>query len=240
MPLFTRTSVPPTWPKKTADLSAEQRRIREDWLGHMLVQMPGKYGNIARFNNQYAVRSARPGRTLEIGAGLGEHLPYEDLAAQEYHTVELSETMAEGIRRDCPSAVTVTADCQRRLPYDDASFDRALAIHVLEHLPNLPGALDEIRRVLKPGGAFAVVIPCEGGLGYTLARRLTTQREFERRYNTSYGWHVASEHVNRAHEVLSELRSRFDLTDPSYYPSRLPLIDLNLLIGVTCIRRTGG
>jgi hypothetical protein len=69
---------------------------------------------------------------------------------------------------------------------------------------------------------------------------VTTQREFERRYNTSYDWLVASEHVSLAHEVLNELRNHFDFADVTYYPSRIPLIDLNLLIGITCVRRIDG
>jgi SAM-dependent methyltransferase len=206
-------------------------------MRHYHERMPDEHGRIVRFNHEYAARSARSGRTLEIGAGLGEHLRYEDLATQEYHAVELRDNMAGAIRRDFPTAVTVIADCQQRLPYHDASFDRAIAIHVLEHLPNLPVALKEIERLLKPGGVFSVVIPCEGGLGYSMGRRLTSRRAFERRYKTSYSWHIKSEHVNQAYEILHELRSHFDFVDVTYFPSRLPFVDLNLLIGVTCLRR---
>jgi SAM-dependent methyltransferase len=238
--LFTKSSTSTSWPKPVAQLTDERRRIKEEWLHSFHEQLSDEHPRIVRFNHEYAARSARPGRTLEIGAGLGEHLRYEDLAAQEYHAVELLEKMAAAIRRDFPSAVTVVGDCQQRLPYDDASFDRAIAIHVLEHLPDLPVALGEIKRLLKPGGVFSVVIPCEGGLGYSMGRRVTSRRAFERRYKTSYDWFIESEHVNRAREILSELRSRFDVADVTYFPNRIPLVDLNLLIGITCLRPTRG
>ena len=199
-------------------------------------QQPDDHSRIVRFNHEYAARSARPGRTLDIGAGLGEHLHYEDLSSQEYHAVELREDMAKAITRDFPSVVTVVADCQQRLPYDDATFDRALAIHVLEHLPNLPAALSEIRRLLRPGGVLSVVIPCEGGVGYALGRRVTTQRAFEKRYKTSYKWHIESDHVNQAREIIGELHRQFEIADATYFPTRLPLVDLNLLVGLTCLR----
>lgn len=225
------------WPKQVAPLSREQVRISRDWTRIYLERLPKDYRRIAAFNHAYPARSARPGRTLEIGAGLGDHLRHEDLSAQEYHTVDLDPNMAEAIRRDFPSAITLVADCQAPLPYADNSFDRAIAIHVLEHLRNLPAALQQLARKLKPGGTLAVVIPCEGGLGYSLGRRFTSKPAFERHYKTSYDPIIKSEHVNTAREIMHELRACFDIADVTYYPSRIPLVDINLLIGLTCIAR---
>ncbi len=84
-----------------------------------------------------------------------------------------------------------------------------------------------------------MVIPCEGGLGYRLGRRVTVQRRFEQRYKTSYKWHIESDHVNQAREIIAELDAQFDVTDLSYFPTRLPFIDVNLLIGLTCTHRSG-
>jgi SAM-dependent methyltransferase len=236
LPLLTRKTET-SWPKRVPELTEEQRRIQNDWMRYYHERLPDDHARIERFSHEYAARSAGPGRTLDIGAGLGEHLAYEDLPSQEYHAVELREEMAKVIRRDHPSVVTVVADCQRRLPYDDATFDRAVAIHVLEHLPDLPAALSEIRRLLKVGGVLSVVIPCEGGFGYSLGRRVTTKRAFERRYKTSYKWHIESDHVNSAREVIHELYRQFAVTSSTYFPARVPLVDLNLIIGLTCVRR---
>ena len=202
-------------------------------------ELPKRHGALERFSHHYPLDATASGRTLEIGAGLGEHIRHEDLTRQSYYAVELRDEMADAIRKDFPQVQTVVADCQQRLPWEDDFFDRALAIHVLEHLPNLPAALDEIARVLKPGGRFGIVIPCEGGLGYSLGRRLTVQRTFERRYNTSYDWHIKSDHVSTPREILDEVRSRFEIVDRSYWPLRVPSVDLNLVIGLTA-RLTSG
>jgi SAM-dependent methyltransferase len=224
------------WPKQVPELTEEQKRIQDDWMHYFHEELPQRFGRVEKFNHSYPQRTPQVGRTLEIGAGLGEHIRHEDLSSQEYSALELREEMAESIRRDFPNVETVVADCQQRLPWDDAHFDRAVAVHVLEHLPDLPSALDELHRVIKPGGTLNVVIPCEGGLGYVLGRKLTVQRAFERRYNTSYDWHIKSDHVNVPSEILAEIEKRFRVVNRTYWPLRVPSVDLNLVIGITAER----
>ena len=48
-----------------------------------------------------------------------------------------------------------------RLPFADASFDRIIASEVMEHVPDDMAALDELTRVLRPGGTIAITIPAE-------------------------------------------------------------------------------
>lgn len=45
------------------------------------------------------------------------------------------------------------------LPFADASFDHVLSIVVLEHTPRPGRAVEEFRRVLKPGGMVHLVVP---------------------------------------------------------------------------------
>ena len=72
----------------------------------------------------------------------------------------------------------VIGDCRKDTDFPNAAYDRVLAMHVLEHLPDLPRALDEVHRLLRTHVVSFVVIPCEGGLAYTIARDLSArQRE---------------------------------------------------------------
>jgi SAM-dependent methyltransferase len=224
---------PAVWPKQLPVLTDEQNAIRDDFLRIWLEVLPKKYRLLEWFDHRYPARTAvRDGRTLEVGIGLGTQLRFEPMD-QSYHAIDLRPQMVESVRARYPHVDARVADCQEALPWEDDYFDRVLAIHCLEHMPNLPAALDEIHRVLKPGGRFAVCIPCEGGLLHRFARQISSRPLFERRYKTSYDWLIATEHCNLSHEVIEELERRFQITNTTYFPFLIPLVDANLVIGLT-------
>ncbi len=47
----------------------------------------------------------------------------------------------------------------RHLPFKDCSFQEILASHILEHIPDLEGTIQELHRVLKPHALLKVVAP---------------------------------------------------------------------------------
>lgn len=223
-----------TWPKQLPSFTDEEQRVRDAFMARWLEYLPTRGGFVERFNHGYPLRAGKTtGRTMEIGAGLGAHLQFEDLEKQEYYAVELLPELADGIKARYPTVTTLIGDCQTRLPFADGFFDRVLAIHVLEHLPNLPGALDEVRRLLATDGRFVAVIPCEGGSAYSLARRFTSKRLFEREFGRDYDWFIRSEHINLPWEIEGELEKRFEVVDTRYFPLRIPSVRLNLIIGLT-------
>jgi ubiquinone/menaquinone biosynthesis C-methylase UbiE len=201
--------------------------------------LPKRYSIVDDFNHKYPARYApqKFSRTLEIGAGLGEHVLYERLTPgqkSQYVALELRQNMAERIKDRFPEIQTSVGDCQARLDFEDGYFDRILAIHVLEHLPNLPAAIAEMYRLCdKESGVFSVVIPCEGSLAYTIARRISAQRIFEKRYKQPYRWLIEREHLNRPREILAELHPYFKISHRGFFPIPIPAVACNLCIGLT-------
>jgi SAM-dependent methyltransferase len=55
-------------------------------------------------------------------------------------------------------AAAVAADATA-MPFPDGSFDRVIAAEVLEHIPADQAAMNEIARVLRPGGVAAITVP---------------------------------------------------------------------------------
>lgn len=229
------------WPKELPSLTEEQQKIRDDFMKFWLQRLAANqmYTPLEGFNHGYPIRHA-PGtfnRTLEIGAGLGEHLSYEKLSREQrenYVALDLRTNMVEALRERHPDIVTYQGDCQKRIDFPDDSFDRILAIHVLEHLPNLPATVSEMYRLCnKQTGVFCVVIPCEGGLMYSLARLISTERMFRKRYGQSYKWCIESEHISIPGEIFAELKRYFEPVNTEFFPFLVPFVWLNLVIGIT-------
>jgi SAM-dependent methyltransferase len=228
------------WPKVLPPLTPEQRQISDDFMKLWHEVLPQRFSIVEKFNHAFPVKASRPGfrTSLEIGAGLGEHLHYEKLTAEQeanYYALELRENMAAEIRRNFPKVQAITGDCQARLAFPDGHFDRVIAVHVLEHLPDLPAAIRESWRLLNPTrGQFLVVIPTEGSPAYTLARKISAERVYKRRYGGDYSWFYKREHINLPGELFEELNRWFTIESRSYFPLPfLPMTFFNLCIGLS-------
>jgi len=98
---------------------------------------------------------------LEIFCGRGNGIvAFERLGFHDVEGVDLSFPLLEkysGLPRNL-----YVADC-RQMPFDDHSKDLIIVQGGLHHLPLLPSDVEqtcyEVKRVLKPGGRFAIVEP---------------------------------------------------------------------------------
>jgi arsenite methyltransferase len=96
---------------------------------------------------------------LDIGVGPG--LLAAEIAAAvgpegAVSGIDLSETMlamaATRAERDGSARIELRIAGAEELPYPDATFDAVVSTQVFEYVPDVPRAISEIWRVLKPGG----------------------------------------------------------------------------------------
>ena len=93
--------------------------------------------------------AAVPGqRLLDVGSGPGQYHP--GLRGVQIVALDRSAGMLAKV-----AVPAVRADAQA-LPFADGSFDRAMALHVLQHVPDRLAALGELRRVVAAGGRVVV------------------------------------------------------------------------------------
>lgn len=101
---------------------------------------------------------------LDVGCGGGFTIRRLLKRSKDAHVygIDISEesvAKAKKVNADVlEKQVFVTLGSAEKLPYDDAKFDLVTAVETVYFWPNLPGCLQEVRRVLKPGGKFAILV----------------------------------------------------------------------------------
>jgi len=95
-------------------------------------------------------------RVLDAGCGSGRNM-VELRRHGEVTGVEVAQTSAALAR--ARGAGEVFEGSLMEMPFAQDSFDLAVCLDVIEHLPDDVGALRELRRVLAPGGALLVTVP---------------------------------------------------------------------------------
>ena len=112
---------------------------------------------------------------LDVGCGQGIDVVEYARAGARVTGIDLTQRHVE-LARSHVEALGLTAHIVQgdaeRLPFADTSFDRVSSNGVLHHTPDMPAALREIRRVLRPGGEARIVVYNRRSFHYWLSQVL--------------------------------------------------------------------
>jgi SAM-dependent methyltransferase len=99
-----------------------------------------------------------PATVLEVGCGEGRVT--RDLRARGYHVtgLDIAPTLVEAARGADPSGTYVVGDADA-LPFGDDSLDLVVSYNSLIDVEDMPAAVAEASRVLRPGGRFCACVP---------------------------------------------------------------------------------
>ena len=194
-------------------------------------------------------------RVLDVGCGPGHYAMAMEARAAVVVAIELSAQELAG-QATRPSAPVVGDG--RCLPFGDGVFDGVLCSNMLEHTPDLLQVIDEIGRVLKPGGwayvSWTNWLSPWGGHAIAPLHYLGAERGlrvYRRVFGEPTGKNLPYDGVWPLHirTVLHHLDHRPDLEvvriEPRYYPAfrfvmRLP--GLREIVSWNCViwvRRRG-
>ena len=111
------------------------------------------------------------GSVLDLGAGTGAMFPYLDSGENvELYGIEPDPHMRRQAKEKAAELdldIDIRSAGAENLPFDDGTFDVVIASMVFCTIPDVDTALDEVARVLKPGGEFRFLehVHSDGGLG---------------------------------------------------------------------------
>jgi SAM-dependent methyltransferase len=216
--------------------------------------------NLSRFDAAYMgmypylddYLPAAPGsgrRLLEIGLGYGTVSQILASRGFDYHGLDIAAGPVEMVRHrltelgieDPEGRVRTGSVLEMRHP--DESFDEVVTIGCLHHTGDLPRAVEQVRRVLRPGGRALVMVynarsfrRLHMALGSRLTGRRTREEEMRASYDANLGGEAAPETVYTSRSEAKDLFSGFSkvrMRRENFDPLVLPrlTVDRSRLLG---------
>ncbi len=99
------------------------------------------------------------GDVLEVGCGAGRGTEALISKANSYTAIDKNQTLINILSQKYPQARFITANIPPFLTLNSSSFDTVITFQVIEHIEDDELFLQEIRRVLKPGGKLIFTTP---------------------------------------------------------------------------------
>jgi len=147
----------------------EKTSSSEDSLEYFLGVEHYRYTNAPHILNVAQFERFAGRRVLEIGCGLGTDGAQFAKAGADYVGVDLTGAAVELARRNFSArglrAEFLTVDAEQ-LPFRADSFDHVYSFGVIHHTPYPATVVDEIRRVLRPGGTVTVMVYNRTSINY--------------------------------------------------------------------------
>ena len=194
----------------------------DDYQEIMYTGTIGIYSRLTHKLMDHPFRGTKTPVVLEVGAGAGQHALYSLTDFDKYYLTDISEETLRALPTDDPRVISMVADAQDLSDFEDESMDRVVATCLLAHLSEPEKALEEWRRVLKPGGSLSIYVPAEPGMLLRLLRTLVVVPK-SRKLGNDHLSIIYRDHRNHYPSMRLMIRSVFssDEIKQRRFPTRL-------------------
>lgn len=123
-----------------------------------------EYEQVVRHRQLMEFLSPKQGeKILDVGCGNARDLRYLAHCKTDCTGIDISQGMLDEARRDLEksgiTSIKLEINDVTQLSYADATFDKAFASEVMEHIPEWETGVKNMARVLKPGGTLVLTTP---------------------------------------------------------------------------------
>lgn len=98
-------------------------------------------------------------KLLDLGCGTGDYLAALSDRGAELWGIDISLNATSEAKRKVPQPDNILRGDACPLPFGDNEFDLVTAWGVIEHFPDIPNVIGEIKRVVKGNGKIAIMVP---------------------------------------------------------------------------------
>jgi 2-polyprenyl-3-methyl-5-hydroxy-6-metoxy-1,4-benzoquinol methylase len=162
-------------------MSDSKRKVYDDIYCRKSISYEAPHGTIAflhrkllrfevsRYQRVYSLLPNQKERLLDVGCGDGYFVFMANERFKECYGVDVSPgriQQAKDKHKSGKKSYFQECDVDEGLPFNDSFFDVLTCMSVLEHVFSPSNLVEEINRVLKPGGIFIVQVPNIAWLPY--------------------------------------------------------------------------
>ena len=215
-------------------------QISENYSEHLYT---GFLGFMMRYCHNtlenFSTNKKKFNKILEIGAGVEPHDKYIKHDYDEYHILETSDFAIKKLSNN--EKFIIHKYDGKNLPFKGEFFDRVVMSHTLEHIDESENFIQEVMKIIKPGGVLSISLPTDPGLIWRLARFVNSffkARKVLGLTRLQYNYANATEHINSIFNLISIIRYKYKNSYEEYfYPLRLKSADLNFFYNVHIHKR---
>lgn len=160
----------------------------------------------------------KQGKILECGCGLGQWVIYLSRLGYQMAGLEIVPDCVQTCKKIFPEADVRVGDV-RRMPFPENFFSGYISLGVVEHMIEGPeSTLQELRRVLKPGGVAILTVPAFNYFmraWYPIRKLLVDLVRYNRWVRKILGKSECSGEIRNFQEKLQEIRKQLR---PDFWP----------------------